>query len=110
MKDRTGDQKGVEWEPQIRSENRRRKSPDTNTTPLLLKCANTTQHGQAASVRNTIRVSQNFYGSKTREHTQSQSGSRRKVIYLSKATNNYQAKANQHKSIKHADFHETLVS
>ena len=64
---------GVEWEPQIRSENRRRKSPDTNTTPLLLKCANTTQHGQAASVRNTIRVSQNSYGSKTREHTQSDS-------------------------------------
>ena len=68
------------------------------------------QHGQAASARNTIGVSQNSCRSKTREHPQSQSGSRRKVIYLSKATNNYQAKANQHKSIKHADFHETLVS
>jgi len=64
---------GVEWEPQIRSENRRRKGPDTNTTPLLLKCANTTQHGQAASARNTIRVSQNSCGIKTREHTQSDS-------------------------------------
>jgi len=73
LRDRTGDQKGggVEWEPQIRSENRReKKNPDSNTTPLLLKCANTTQHGQAASARNTIGVSQNSCGSKTRKHTQ----------------------------------------
>jgi hypothetical protein len=72
---RTGQatRRGVEWEPQIRSENQRRKNPDTNTTPQLLKCANTTQHGQAASARNTIRVSQNFCGIKTREHTQSDS-------------------------------------
>jgi len=68
------------------------------------------QHGQATSARNTIGVSQNSCRSKTREHTQSQSGSRRKVIYLNKATNNYLAKANQHKLIKHADFQETLVS
>jgi len=53
--------------------NEEEKSPDTNTTPLLLKCANTTQHGQAASARNTIRMSQNSCGSKTREHTQSDS-------------------------------------
>ena len=52
------------------------KNPDTNTTPLLLKCANTTQHGQAASSRNTIGVSQNSCERKTREHTQSDSKTR----------------------------------
>ena len=55
LKDRTGDQKGglngsLKFDPKIEE----KKNPDSNTTPLLLKCANTTQHRQAASARNII--------------------------------------------------------
>jgi len=40
----------LKFDPKIEE----KKNPDSNTTPLLLKCANTTQHRQAASARNTI--------------------------------------------------------